>query len=624
MHRVLDGILGRRLSTREEGHEQVGVVTGVPFLGLDALASASYGPEAALTMLIPLGAMAPLYLLPIIAVIAVILAMVALSYRQTIAAYPGGGGSFTVARENLGPKVGVVAGASLAIDYILNVAIAISAGVGALVSAIPSLQPHTLSLCLVLLVLITLVNLRGIRQSAAVFAFPTAAFVVSLGIVIVVGLARTIASGGQPTAVVAPPEPLHATEAASAWLVVRAFANGTTAMTGVEAVSNAVPVFRAPTIVRARRTLSLIVGMLIVLLIGIGYLCRAYDIAATEPGRAGYQSVLSMLTAAVFGHSAFYYVALASVLSVLALSANTSFADFPRVCRLLAQEHHLPLSFAERGRRLVFTRGIVLLAVLSAALLVAFGGVTDRLIPLFAVGALLAFTMSQAGMVAHWRRVGGRHSRKSMVLNAAGAIATGSTLVIVSISKFTEGAWLVIVVVSLLSYMLWRIRRYNLRISEALETAQPMAREHAASPVVVVVADTWNRGTRRALELALELSDIVYMVQITTDYDPPGRLAEDWDRMIARRSPDARGVTPKLVVLSSPFREFFTPILDLLRELGGEYPDRNVAVIIPELMIGHWYERLLHNNRARLLRAFLLANPPDRLVLVTMPYRVAA
>jgi hypothetical protein len=227
-------------------------------------------------------------------------------------------------------------------------------------------------------------------------------------------------------------------------------------------------------------------------------------------------------------------------------------------------------------------------------------------------------------MVAHWRRVGGRHSRKSMVLNAAGAIATGSTLVIVSISKFTEGAWLVIVVVPLLSYMLWRIRRYNLRISEALETAQPMAREHAASPVVVVVADTWNRGTRRALELALELSDIVYMVQITTDYDPPGRLAEDWDRMIARRSPDARGVTPKLVVLSSPFREFFTPILDLLRELGGEYPDRNVAVIIPELMIGHWYERLLHNNRARLLRAFLLANPPDRLVLVTMPYRVAA
>ncbi|NVB82455.1 MAG: APC family permease [Kofleriaceae bacterium] len=624
MQRVLDGILGRRLSTREEGHEQVTAVTGVPFLGLDALASASYGPEAALTMLIPLGAIAPLYLLPIIAVISVILAAVAMSYRQTIAAYPGGGGSFTVARENLGPKVGVVAGAALAIDYILNVAIAISAGVGAVVSAIPSLQAHTLTLCLVLLALLTLVNLRGIRQSAAVFAVPTAVFVVSLGLVIVVGVARAIASGGHPTAVVAPPAPKHAVEAVSAWLIIRAFANGTTAMTGVEAVADAVPVFRDPRIRRARRTLVAIVGMLIVLLIGIGYLCRAYDIAATEPGKAGYQSVLSMLTAAVFGHSAFYYVALASVLCILSLSANTSFADFPRVCRLLALEHHLPATFAERGRRLVFTRGIVLLAILSAALLVAFGGITDRLIPLFAIGALLAFTMSQAGMVAHWRRVGGKHARKSTVMNATGATATGITLVIVAISKFTEGAWLVIVVVPLVSLLLWRIRGYNERISEAVATEQPMAREHLASPVAVVVADAWNRGTRRALELALELSDVVYAVQITTDSERPGGLADVWDRMIACRSPDAAGVTPKLVVVSSPYRQFFTPIVELLRDLGSEYPDRNIAVIIPELEIGHWYERLLHNNRGRMLRAYLLANPPDRLVLVTTPYRVAA
>lgn len=621
MPRVLDWILGRRLPTREEGREQVGVLTGIPFLGLDALASASYGPEAALTMLLPLGLLAPSYLLPIVIIVCVILAIVALSYRQTIAAYPGGGSSFTVARENLGPKFGLVAGAALAVDYILNVAIAIAAGIGALVSAIPELNQHMLVLCLVLLALITLVNLRGVRESSKVFAIPTGLFLLSLGAVIVVGIARSISSGGNPEPVVAPPAPSHAVQAASAWLLVRAFANGCTAMTGVEAVSNAVPVFRDPMIARARRTLTVIVSLLIVLLLGITYLCRAYDIAATEPGGSSYQSVLSMLTAAVFGHGWFYYVTLAAVLAILSLSANTSFAGFPRLCRLLALHHHLPGAFAERGRRLVFTPGIVLLSLLAAALLVAFGGVTDRLIPLFAIGALLAFTMSQAGMVAHWRRVGGRHARRSMLMNGAGAIATALTLVIVAVSKFTEGAWIVIVVVPAISFMLWRIGRYHDRIARLLTTDEPISREHPPPPVAVVVAETWNLGTRRALELAMELTDTVYAVQITTEHEEPETLADDWDRFIARRV-DERGVVPKLVVVCSPYRQFYTPISELLRDLRREHPDRDIAVIIPELVIGHWYERLFHNNRARLLRAYLAVDPPDRLVVVTTPYRL--
>ncbi len=400
----IDFVLGRRLANYEQGERKVGVVAGFPAFGLDGLSSSAYGPEAALTMLLPLGAAGLGYIGPITLAIVGLLTILYFSYRQTIAAYPVNGGSYTVASENLGPGAGLLAAAALMLDYVLTVAVGISAGVAALVSAVPEAQKFTLPLCLAILALITVINLRGTKEAGLAFALPTYLFLASLGGVIAVGLCRAIASGGHPTPIDKPPPIAAGTEAVGLWLLLRAFASGCTAMTGVEAVSNGVSAFREPTVQTARRTLTLIVLSLAVLLGGIAYLAHAYELGAMDQDKPGYQSILSQLIAAVAGRGVIYYGTLASVLCVLCLSANTSFIDFPRLCRLVAQDDFLPRSFADLNRRLVFSVGIFCLASAAAGLLVLFRGVTDRLIPLYAVGAFTAFTLSQAGMVAHWRR----------------------------------------------------------------------------------------------------------------------------------------------------------------------------------------------------------------------------
>ena len=340
-------IFGRRLKTSEGGEQKVGALPGVPILGLDALGSASYGPEAALTILLPAGVAGLYYFPALIGAILLLLCMLYLSYRQTIAAYPNGGGAYTVARENLGKRAGLVAAASLLLDYVLNVAVGVSAGVGALESAVPSLQPYTLVMCLTVLALITLVNLRGVRESGLAWSIPTFVFVAGLLLVVVVGIARVVAGGGHPAPVVAPPAIPAATASLSFWLLLRAFASGCTAMTGVEAVSNGVPLFRDPAEQNAKRTLTIICAVLGVLLGGLGYLARAYHIGALSQESPGYQSVVSQLTAAVLGKGWLYYVVIGSVLMVLTLSANTSFAGFPRLCRLLAEDRYLPWRFCE-------------------------------------------------------------------------------------------------------------------------------------------------------------------------------------------------------------------------------------------------------------------------------------
>ncbi len=401
---LADTLLGRRLASWETERAKIGPLRGIPILGLDGLASAAYGPEAALAILIPLGALGLRYIGPITALILVLLIILYLSYRQTIAAYPNGGGSYIVAKENLGTQFGLLAAAALLLDYVLNVAVAISAGVGALVSAVPALHAYILPLCLSILALIVIVNLRGVRESGVAFGIPTYAFVASIGIVIVIGVAKAIAAGGHPRPIVAPPPLSPALGAVSAWLLLRSFASGCTAMTGVEAVSNGVPMFKEPAVDHARRALTIIVGILGCFLAGIAFLAHAYGITAMNQVKPGYQSVLSSLVAAVVGRGAFYYVTLTSILLVLALSANTSFAGFPRLCRMIAEDDFLPHALANVGRRLVYSVGIMTLTVLAGALLIIFGGITDRLIPLFAVGAFGAFTLSQAGMVMHWKR----------------------------------------------------------------------------------------------------------------------------------------------------------------------------------------------------------------------------
>src|SRR5271165_869674 len=331
---LLDIVFGRPMASKEERAEKIGAAAGIPIFGLDALSSAAYGPEAALTLLIPLGAAGIAYIMPISISIVVLLVIVYFSYRQTIAAYPNGGGSYTVAKENLGNGAGLLAGAALMIDYLLNVAVGISAGIGALVSAVPRLEPHTLGLCLAVLVILTVVNLRGVKEAGSAFIAPTYLFVGTLAIVIVVGLYKVVVSGGHPVAIVSPPLPQSGQAATvqlvGMWILVKAFASGCTALTGVEAVSNGVQAFKKPVVPAARATLTAIIAILILLLGGIAVLVRYYGIVATDPGGPGYQSVLSLLTAAVAGKGIFYNLTMFSVLLVLCLSANTSFADFPR------------------------------------------------------------------------------------------------------------------------------------------------------------------------------------------------------------------------------------------------------------------------------------------------------
>ena len=619
---VFDWLLGRPLADREAEEQRIGLGSGIPILGLDALSSAAYGPEAALTLLIPLGAVGLGYVGPIVALIVVILAIVYVSYRQTIAAYPSGGGSYTVARENLGPRFALFAGAALAIDYVLNVAVGISAGVAALVSAIPALLPHTLLLCLAILVLLTLVNLRGVRESGMAFMLPTYAFVGSLIAVLAIGIIKTTLASGHPTPMTAPPVLPAATEAGGLWILMRAFASGCTAMTGVEAVSNGVPLFRKPAIKEAQRTLTLIIAILMALLGGIAYLCRAYGITATVPGAAGYQSVLSMIVGAVIGRGVFYYVTMSAIVAVLALSANTSFADFPRLCRVLANDRYLPGSFAVRGRRLVFSQGIVLLALMAGALLVAFGGVTDRLIPLFAIGAFLAFTLSQAGMVQHWRRETGPAGRASLIINGAGALATGITLVVVAVSKFAEGAWLTVVVVPLLVAFFLRVNHHYRRIAQQIATIAPLELPTPQAPVAVVAAGAWSKMTQQALRFALRLTTDVYVVQIRTERDAIEDLADSWDLLIGNPARAAGIPQPKRVTLTSDVRQFFKPFVEFIQSVERDNPTKDIVVVIPDLVMTHWYEHILHNNRGAFLRTLLRQSCGPRTVVVNTPFRL--
>jgi len=619
----LDLLIGKPLASDEARAECIGAAAGIPIFGLDALSSAAYGPEAALTLLIPLGAAGIAYMVPISMSIIILLAIVYFSYRQTIHAYPGGGGSYTVARQNLGVTAGLLAAAALMIDYVLTVAVGISAGVGALVSAVPSLQPHTLSICLGILVLITLINLRGMRDTGVIFMAPTYLFVGTLLAAIVIGLLKTFLSGGHPVPVEAPPPILQAATVPGAWLILQAFASGCTAMTGVEAVSNGVKAFRPPVVATARRTLTIIIALLMVLLAGIAYLIRVYGIAATDPGRPGYQSVLSMLLAAVSGKGVFYYTAMASILMVLALSANTAFADFPRLCRAIAQNNYLPHSFATRGRRLVYTQGILVLGVVAGLLLIIFGGITDRLIPLYAVGAFLAFTLSQAGMVGHWRRVGGKGATQSMLINGLGAFATGITVIVVLVAKFVEGAWITVLLIPALLVAMGLVRRHYHAVFLEVRSAVPLELNDLTPPLVIVPIQAWNHISKKALRFALKISPHIRAVHVDCG-EGSAIFCEEWSRYVEQPTKKAGLATPQLAVLPSPYRLILAPIVDYVLEAERANPGQQIAVVIPELVERHWYHHLFHNKRASVLKTLLLLRGNQRIVVINVPWYLDA
>ncbi len=617
---IVDALFGRPLATEEEKAERIGPLKGIPIFGLDALSSAAYGPEAALTLLIPLGMAGSVYVWPITIGIVILLGIVYFSYRQTISAYPQGGGSYTVATENLGEAVGLLAAAALMIDYVLTAAVGISAGVGALVSAVPSLQSRTLPLCLGILIIITIVNLRGVQDTGGIFLLPTYVFIVCLLGLLAVGLFQTLMAGGHPVPVIAPPKLTAVTGSVSAWLLLRTFSSGCTAMTGVEAVSNGVMAFREPTDKYAKLTLTIIIAILMVMLLGIAYLVPAYGIAATDPGQPGYDSVLSQLLAAVTGRGAFYWISIGSILLVLSLSANTAFADFPRLARAIAQNGYLPHAFVLRGRRLIFAQGVWALALLTGALLIIFGGVTDRLIPLYAVGAFLAFTLSQAGMVMHWKQTGGPGARRSMVVNGVGATATGITTAVVLVAKFVDGAWITVLLIPSLIVMMRSVAHHYSRVAQEISIHHPIHTDSLSEPVVLLPIDGWSLVAEKALRYAWTLSREIHVLHVRCE--KTDHLCSQWSEAVEKPAKMAGLPPPRLVLLASPYRFIVKPIVAYAMQQQTELPDRNITVLIPELVESHWYHYLLHNNRPEAIRALLLFNGNQRIAVVSIPYHL--
>ena len=622
---IQDKIFGKPLATSDERAEHIGVAAGIPIFGLDALTSAAYGPEQALLYLIPLGVLGIHYLIPIISSILILLVIVFFSYRQTIAAYPNGGGSYTVATENLGEGAGLLAAAALMIDYILTAAVGISAGVTAVTSVESRLLPYTLPMCLLILAILAIVNLRGVKDTGAAFILPTFMFIGTLLIVVGVGVFKTFAAGGHPVALAQMPPPTpaegHFVGFAFVWLIMKAFSSGCAAMTGVEAVSNGVMAFGEPRAKKAQWTLTVIIGILIVLLYGTSWLAKHYGIMAMKPEDPHYQSMLSLLVAAVFGKKWFYLLTMGSVFLALALSANTAFADFPRLTRAIAMQDHLPHVFILRGRRLLFSHGVYALTGFTALILIAFKGVTDKLIPLYAIGAFLAFTLSQAGMVQHWRKQEGEHKGRGwhMFVNGIGALATGITTVIVLASKFLAGAWVTALLVPTLILLMHSVKKHYTRVKNEMSDMTPLSVANLEQPLVVIPMAGWNKISEKAMRFGLLLSKEIKVVHVHSEEEGHG-IEDDWEPKIMSAIRGTELPVPELVTIASNYRFIISPLMDYILRLEADNPGRKVAVLLPELVVRHWWENLLHNQRVQLLKLFLLVRGNQRIVVVNIPW----
>jgi amino acid transporter len=623
--RIFDLLFGKPLATSAEHDEHIGAAAGVPIFGLDGLTSAAYGPEAAMVLLVPLGiAGVQLHLLPIFAAILALLIILYFSYRQTIIAYPTGGGSFTVASENLGDGAGLLAAAALMIDYILTAAVGISAGVTALVSAFHELHPHQLALCLGILAIIVIINLRGVKESGVAFMLPTILFVGTLLTTIGVGVFHALATGGHPVAMTAPPPPLPAmgtfTKFALIWLLLKAFSNGCAAMTGVEAVSNGVTAFREPRAQRANLTLTVIIFVLVILLFGLAYVARAYGVTAMDPDASNYQSVLSIEVAAVFGRGWFYFLTMGGVLAALSFSANTAFAGFPRMARAIALKDYLPHVFLLRGRRLLFSHGIYALTGFTALILIIFDGVTDRLIPLYALGAFMAFTLSQAGMVQHWLKTkDAKHRGVKMFLNGLGATATGITLIVVLMTKFIYGAWVIVILVPLIIGLMAAVKRHYKRVKMETADPTPLRLTGLEPPIVVIPMARWDKIGEKALRFGLLMSPVVKVVHVASS-EEFGSINDVWERLVMKPIREHGCAEPELVTVQSTYRTILSPLMDLILKLEDENPGRKIAVLLPELVVRHWWENLLHNQRVQLLKLLLLLKGNQRIVVVNIPW----
>jgi len=588
-------LLGQSLPTSAHAEERLSNAAALAVLSSDALSSVAYATEEILLVLVVAGSGALGLSLPISIAIIVLLAVVVLSYRQTIRAYPQGGGSYIVARENLGIYPGLVAGGSLMIDYILTVTVSISAGTAALTSAVPILRPLTVELCLIFIFLLMLANLRGVRESGKLFMVPTYAFIACIFALIGIGLYQKATghiSQIYPT--------IPARESLSLFFILRAFSAGCTALTGVEAISDGVLAFKQPEWKNARLTLLYLGVILGTMFIGISYLAGLYHIVP-EPG----QTVVSLLGRQILGNGPFYYFIQITTLLVLLLAANTSFADFPRLCYFLARDGFLPRQLSLLGERLVYSNGIILLSASAAILVIIFRGEVNAVIPLYAVGVFTSFTLSQAGMVRRWFKERTAGWRASAVMNGLGAIATLVVLGVIVSTKFTGGAWMVVVAVPLLVNLFLAINRHYKWVAQRLSIQDlaprgyiPRAKaENITHPAVVVIGQL-NRGTVEALDYARSIADEIVAIHVDVGSTDRDKLQKRWQQLES---------DIPLVIVESPYREVVAPIVDFIHEFEERHPEVLSTVIIPAFVPRKWWESFLHNQTAFFLKAALRA-----------------
>jgi amino acid transporter len=598
-------LVGKPIPSHLAHHERLSRVTGLAVLSSDALSSVAYATDFILATLVIAGVGAFIYAVPISLVIATLLAIVAFSYRQTIHAYPTGGGAYIVAKENIGPTSGLIAAASLLVDYTLTVAVSISAGVLAITSAFPQLDPYRVEMCLAFLAILTVGNLRGIRESGQIFAVPTYFFVVSIGLLIAAGLYRYLTGGIVPVDVPLPPTAGHAP--LTTFLLLTAFANGCTAMTGVEAVSNGVPAFRPPEAKNASATLVAMAVLAITMFVGITVLAHAYRVM---PNAA--ESGVSQLGRAIFGGGTIaYYLLQAATTLILVLAANTAYADFPRLASIVSRDRYLPRQFMNQGDRLAFSNGILVLSMFAAILIVAFRGDTQSLLPLYMIGVFVSFTLSQAGMVIHWRRAREPGWKTSALINGFGAVVTGIVLIIVAVTKTLEGAWIVLLLIPIIVALFKATHRHYDHVSSQL-TLRGYAPQPRVHNTVLIPIGGVQRAVVEALRYAETLSDDVRAIYV--DVDPVGteQVKKDWDTW---------GGRVKLVILPSPFRSLMEPLLEYIELVGKEKTNDYVTVILPEFVPAKWWQHLFHNQRALLIKGALLFRPNT--VVTSVPFHLS-
>ena len=598
-------LVGKPIPSHQAHHERYTKSSGLAILSSDALSSVAYATEEILRTLIVAGTASLWLVTPIGAVIAGLMLVIAFSYRQTIHAYPGGGGAYRVARENIGTTAGLVAAAALLLDYVLTVAVSIAAGVAAITSAFPAWHVNTVELALGFLVFIAIGNLRGIRESARIFSVPTYFFLGSMGVLLVVGVFKVITGQAVPiesaAAAFVPPE----TGPLTLFLVLRAFANGCTALTGIEAISDGVPAFKPPEAKNAAITLLIMAVCAVVMFMGVTLLADAYHVVPRE------ETVISQLNRAILGgRGPFYYMVQFATTMILVLAANTAFSDFPRLASIIARDKFLPRQLANQGDRLAFSNGIVILSCLAGVLLIAFGGQTHALIPLYMLGVFVSFTLSQAGMVIKWRRERKPGWRVGAFVSGIGAVLTLVVLFVVAITKFKEGAWIIIVLIPILVGHFLAINRHYHKVASQLSLKGLDVPGPRHNTVIVPIGGV-HRAVVQALEYARTLSDDVRAIYVDVDPHATQEIREEWLQW-------GKGI--RLEILASPFRSVMEPLLEYIELTNDECPDDFVTVLLPEFVPARWWHHLLHNQRALLIKGALLFRP--HIVVTSVPYHL--